>query len=195
MMLQTRKQVLFFYKPGFVPATESLKSVLRNKTATKEGRCMNTASDILNDKKNHDICCVTPQQTVSEAVKLMAEHRIGAILVKEGENFIGIFSERDFVRNSADEAFHPVKAKVADYMSAPLYWAPHDATLSTLQEMFLGLYIRHLPIQKEGRYIGVVSIGDVIRAELLEKDRQIKDLKRVASWKYYENWGWDRKLK
>ena len=154
---------------------------------------MNTASDILADKKNSDICCVSPRQTVSEAVKLMAENRIGAILVKEGDDFIGIFSERDFVRNSADDAFNPVKAKVADFMSSPLHWAPHDASVSTLQEMFLGLDIRHLPIQKEGRYIGMISIGDVTRADLLEKDRQIKELKNVASWKYYENWGWDRK--
>lgn len=154
---------------------------------------MNTASDILADKKNCDICCVSPQQTISEAIKLMADHRIGAILVKEGDDFIGIFSERDFVRNSADEKFNPTMAKVSDYMSAPLHWAPHDASLSTLQEMFLGLYIRHLPIQKKGRYVGMISIGDVIRAHLLEKDRQIKELKNVASWKYYENWGWDRK--
>ncbi len=121
---------------------------------------MNTASDILADKDNRKICSVSPQQTISEAVKLMAENRIGAILVKEGDGFIGIFSERDFVRNSADEKFNPIKAKVADYMSAPLHWAPHDASLSTLEEMFLGLYIRHLPIQKEGRYVGMISIGD-----------------------------------
>ena len=154
---------------------------------------MKTAGDILADKIDRDTCCVSPRQTVSEAVKLMAEHRIGAILVKDGEEMIGIFSERDFVRNSADESFNPVTAKVTDYMSAPLHWAPHDASLATLQEMFLGLFIRHLPIQKEGRYIGMISIGDVTRADLLHKDRQIKELKKVASWKYYENWGWNRK--
>jgi signal-transduction protein with cAMP-binding, CBS, and nucleotidyltransferase domain len=59
--------------------------------------------------------------------------------------------------------------------------------------MFVGLYLRHIPVQKNGQFIGMVSIGDVLRASLLEKDRQIKQLNSLASWQYYENWGWDRK--
>jgi hypothetical protein len=61
--------------------------------------------------------------------------------------------------------------------------------------MFLGLYLRHLPIKKDDRFLGMVSIGDVLRANLLEKDRKIKELNSMASWQYYENWGWDRTKK
>jgi predicted transcriptional regulator len=78
-------------------------------------------------------------------------------------------------------------------MSSPLHCAPHDATLTTLQEMFLGLFVRHIPIKKKEKFIGMVSIGDVLRANLLEKDQQIKELNSMASWQYYENWGWERK--
>ena len=77
-------------------------------------------------------------------------------------------------------------------MTSPLHFAPHDATLTQLEEMFLGLYLRHLPIKKNDRFLGMVSIGDVLRANLLDKDRKIKELNSMASWQYYENWGWDR---
>ena len=78
-------------------------------------------------------------------------------------------------------------------MTSPLHFAPHDASLTQLEEMFLGLYLRHVPVEKEGQFIGMVSIGDVLRANLLDKDRQITELNSMASWQYYENWGWDRK--
>jgi signal-transduction protein with cAMP-binding, CBS, and nucleotidyltransferase domain len=77
-------------------------------------------------------------------------------------------------------------------MTAPLHFAKHDASLAELEDMFLGLYVRHIPVKKDGQFIGMVSIGDVLRADLLAKDRKIKELNSLASWQYYENWGWDR---
>ena len=136
---------------------------------------------------------VSKEQTLFEAIQMMNEKKIGAILVKEGDDFIGIWTERDYLRNSSDPDFSPQTVKVGDYMSSPLHFASHDANLTQLEEMFLGLYLRHIPVQKDGSFIGMVSIGDVLRANLLEKDHQIKQLNSLASWQYYENWGWDRK--
>ena len=153
---------------------------------------MHTAEEMLKEK-SADVISISPDQTVMEAVKVMAKHRIGVVLVEKDGDLIGILSERDFLRNSADDQFDPSRAKVGDYMSAPLKYAPYDAELPTLQEMFLGLYVRHLPIKKGDRFIGMLSIGDVLRADLLDKDRHIKELKKMASWQYYDNWGWDRK--
>ena len=153
---------------------------------------MNTAEEMLKEK-DAQIISVSPDQTVMEAVQVMAKHRIGVVLVEKDGDLIGILSERDFLRSSADNQFEPSRAKVGDYMSAPLKYAPHDAELPALQEMFLGLYVRHLPIKKGDRFIGMLSIGDVLRADLLDKDRHIKELKKMASWQYYDNWGWDRK--
>jgi signal-transduction protein with cAMP-binding, CBS, and nucleotidyltransferase domain len=65
--------------------------------------------------------------------------------------------------------------------------------LIRIKEKFLGLFIRHLVIEKEGRQIGMLSVGDVLRASLLEQDLQIKELNAVASWEYCDDWGWDRK--
>ncbi len=153
---------------------------------------MKTAEDIIAEKGSETVC-VSKEQTLFEAIQLMNEKKIGAILVKEGDNMIGIWTERDYLRNSSDADFDPKAAKVVDHMTSPLHFAPHDANLTQLEEMFLGLYLRHIPVQKEDRFIGMVSIGDVLRANLLEKDRKIKELNSLASWQYYENWGWERK--
>jgi CBS domain-containing protein len=153
---------------------------------------MKTAEDILADK-GAEVTCVTRDYLVFDAIQIMNRHRIGALLVKEGDQVLGIWTERDLLRNSGDPGFNPKTARVGDYMSAPLHFARHDATLAALKDMFLGLFLRHLPVEKKGRFIGMLSIGDVLRADLLEKDRVIKDLNALASWQYYDNWGWDRK--
>ena len=59
-----------------------------------------------------------------------------------------------------------------------------------LKDKFLGLKLRHLLIEKEGKYIGLLSIGDVIKASIQEKDQELKNLNAMVSWEYYENWRW-----
>jgi signal-transduction protein with cAMP-binding, CBS, and nucleotidyltransferase domain len=153
---------------------------------------MKTAQDIIAEKGSETVS-VSKEQTLFEAIQLMNEKKIGAILVREGDDIIGIWTERDYLRNSGDPEFKPQTAQIGDYMTSPLHFADHDAKLTQLEEMFLGLYLRHIPVQKDGQFIGMVSIGDVLRASLLEKDHKIKQLNSLASWQYYENWGWERK--
>jgi CBS domain-containing protein len=152
---------------------------------------MKTAEEILAEKGN-EVVTVTREQTLLEAIQLMNEKKIGAILVEDGDEIIGIWTERDYLRSSGDPDFDPRTATVGDFMTSPLHFADHDADLARLEEMFLGLYLRHIPVRKDGEFIGMVSIGDVLRADLLEKDRKIKELNAMASWQYYENWGWGR---
>ena len=59
-------------------------------------------------------------------------------------------------------------------------------------DKFLGKHMRHLLIEKNGEYIGILSIGDVMRATMLEKDEELKRLNAIVSWEYYENWKWER---
>jgi len=155
---------------------------------------MKTAGDILNDKKR-DMVTVRPEQTIREALESMQVNRIGAILVKRGEKIVGIWTERDLARDILKREFNIDTAVVENYMSTRLYTASDDTPILKLQEMFLGLFIRHILITQRRKTIGLLSIGDVMRASLLEKDTQIRDLTAMASWEYYENWGWDRKLK
>ena len=155
---------------------------------------MKTAGDILNDKKR-DMVTVRPEQTIREALEHMQVNRIGAILVKRADKIVGIWTERDLARDILKRGFDIETAKVGDHMTTRLYTAPDDTPLLKLQEMFLGLFIRHILITQRRKTIGLLSIGDVMRASLLDKDTQIRDLTAMASWEYYENWGWDRKLK
>lgn len=155
---------------------------------------MKTAADILNDKKG-DMITVTPDQTIREALERMQVNRIGAILVAQAEKIVGIWTERDLARNILKRGFDIDTAKVGDHMTTKLYTAPDDTSILKLQEMFLGLFIRHILITRRRKTIGLLSIGDVMRAGLLEKDSQIRELTAIASWEYYEDWGWDRKLK
>jgi CBS domain-containing protein len=154
---------------------------------------MKTAEDILNDKAPGAIISVTPDQTVSEAIAKMDDANVGAILIEKEGEIVGIWTERDLLRATNQPDFRPNEIAIGDQMKSHLHCANHDTSVEQLEEMFLGLFIRHILIYKNDRFIGLLSIGDVLRASLLEKDRQIKKLNSLASWQYYENWGWDRK--
>jgi signal-transduction protein with cAMP-binding, CBS, and nucleotidyltransferase domain len=153
---------------------------------------MNTAEDIVRDK-NRGIVSIAHEATVLNACQVMLENKIGAILVHQNDKLVGIWTERDLLRHIVREGFDPRLAKVGDVMSSPLHSAPHNTPVHKLEEMFLGLFVRHLLVEKNGEYIGLISIGDVLRAGLLEKDRQFKAINALVSWDYYENWKWGRK--
>ncbi|MCJ8501684.1 CBS domain-containing protein [Desulfatitalea alkaliphila] len=154
---------------------------------------MKTAEDILNDKRPFKIITIAPDQTVAAAIQRMNQANIGAILVEDQGEMLGIWTERDLLRAMAQPDFDPRHAPIGDHMTTQLHSAAHDTEVVRLEEMFLGLFIRHILIRKADHYIGLLSIGDVLRASLLEKDRRIRELNSIASWQYYENWGWDRK--
>jgi CBS domain-containing protein len=153
---------------------------------------MKTAGEILKEK-NREMVCISHDKTVRDAVRLMNDNNIGAILVKKEDQIVGIWTERDLLRNINLPGFNPDADLIGDYMTTGLHTAEHDTSILKIKEMFLGLFIRHILIKKDGIYIGLLSIGDVLRATLIEQDRQIKSLNKIAGWEYYEHWGWDRK--
>ena len=155
---------------------------------------MNTAEDIVKDK-NMQILTVSHDETVLKTCRMMVENKIGAVVVEKNEELVGIWTERDLLRNITKEGFDPKTARVGNYMSSPIHTAPHDTHIHKLEEMFLGLFVRHLMIEKEDHYIGFISIGDVLRASLLEKDSKFKQINAFVSWDYYEDWKWGRKKK
>jgi signal-transduction protein with cAMP-binding, CBS, and nucleotidyltransferase domain len=123
----------------------------------------------------------------------MVFHRIGAILVKQGKRLVGIWTERDLAHCILEPGFNIQNTKIRSCMTKKLISAPHDTPVAKLEDMFTGLHIRHLLIEKKGEYIGLLSVRDIIRTSLLEKDRKIKELNAIASWEYYEDWGWDKR--
>lgn len=151
-----------------------------------------TAIDIL-DLKSPRRITVPPEATLRAAIEKMVEHNVGAMLVEEGGEMVGIWTERDHLKNFLVPGYDPETMRIRDFMKTELHITPAETPIMKLQELFLGLYIRHILIYRDGKYLGMLSIGDVMRAALLQKDREIKELHEIASWEYYENWGWHRK--
>lgn len=154
---------------------------------------MKTAEDILNEKRPFEVITIGPDQTVATAIERMNQANIGAILIKDDGDIVGIWTERDLLRAMAQPGFSPASAPIGQHMNTQLHSASHDTEVIQLKEMFVGLFIRHVLIRRDERFIGLLSIGDVLRASLLEKDRQIRELNSIASWQYYENWAWEHK--
>jgi CBS domain-containing protein len=153
---------------------------------------MKIALDIIEDK-NAGIVSVPLDSTICDAAKLMVEKRIGAMMVKEGDNYVGIWTERDLLRNILEPNFDPKTALIKDYMSTQLKSAPHTDTIYQLLDKLLGLRIRHLIIEKEGKIIGLISKRDITRATLVRKSKEYEELNKMVNWDYYEDWKWNKK--
>ena len=149
---------------------------------------MKTAWDILQDKGQLEIYCVPPETTVREALRVMTDNRIGAILVKQGDQYVGIWTERDLLWNSVDDGFEPSTSRIADVMVTDLVLTPHDDTVFALMDKLLGRRHRRMLIEKDGELVGFLSAGDVMKACLQEKSNELDHLKAIVSWEYYEDW-------
>ena len=148
---------------------------------------MKTAGDILSEKGGK-LIGVPHDMTIYDALAYMIEKKVGAIIVMKDSKAIGIWTSRDLMRNTVAEGFDAKASRVEEYMTKNILSAPHTDTAYNLMDKLLGLRINHLLVEKDGEYIGLISIGDVLRAGLLEKDRQFKDINDFVSWDYYENW-------
>ena len=146
-----------------------------------------TAESILS-QKGGDLYSVTLDSTVHDALTMMVENKVGSTLIKEGSRIVGIYTERDLMRNSIDPDFDLKTARMGDYMSKGLKFAPHTDSAYELMDKFLGLRLRHLLIDKDDEFIGLLSIGDVIKAALQDKTREFATLARFANWEYHEEW-------
>jgi CBS domain-containing protein len=139
------------------------------------------------------IISVEPDTTIVEALKLMLKNKIGAVLVKKGEDYVGIWTERDLMRNTITEGFDPKSAKIKDYMIKDLKTADCTDEIFQLEDKLLGMNLRHLLVKKKDKIIGLVSVRDVIQACLHDKDDELKKVNAIANWEYYENWQWMNK--
>lgn len=155
---------------------------------------MRTAEEILREKeKGVDIVSVDVDTTVHDALKVMLQKRIGAIVVRSREKIVGIWTERDLMKNTVTPGFEAKTAKIGGYMVTDILSAKHTATVYQLLDTFLGRRLRHLLIEKDGEYIGILSTGDVVKADLLEKTEELRELSSMVNWQYYDNWSLPKK--
>ncbi|WP_305989530.1 CBS domain-containing protein [Roseibium sp. MMSF_3544] len=151
--------------------SQSSKSNTSNETAT--------VRKIL-DTKGKDVFAVRPQNSLHEAVELLKEKRIGAVLVKDAEGKLqGILSERDIVRRLAETPGQTLGQKVEDIMTTNVeVCAPDDALISVLRKMTDGRF-RHMPVIENDTILGIVTIGDVVNYRLKELEYESLQLKQL----------------
>lgn len=124
---------------------------------------MNTPLSALLERKGPALHTVASSLTIAETVAEMNRHRIGCILVVEGEKLVGIFTERDVLRRVVGEGVDPKTKRVADVMSANVMTVSPEATVEETMVMFAERRCRHLPVLSGGKLCGLISIGDISR--------------------------------
>ena len=146
-----------------------------------------TAKDILQEKGGH-LVTASSDATVYQALTIMTQNKVGAIVVVEDDKIVGIWTERDLMFRALEEGFDPKTARLSDNMSVNLISANVNDTAYQLYDKFLGRRIRHLLIEESGDYIGILSVGDVMRANLQQATEELQQLNEMVSLEYYENW-------
>jgi CBS domain-containing protein len=151
---------------------------------------MKVAEEIL-DEKGRAMISVQQDVSLAYALKTMVKNKLGAIVVKDGNEVVGIFTERDLLQLIVQKKIDLEKIIISDCMVTDLFSAPHNDPIYLLLDKILGRRKRHIFIEKEGKFIGILSAGDVIKACLNERTKEMESL----SWDYYENWRWNAKKK
>lgn len=136
---------------------------------------MKTVRHLL-DAKGRDIHSLPPDASVYRAIELMAEKGIGALLVVEGGKLVGILSERDYARKVILQGRKSSETPVRDIMTAKVIYVSQDSTVEECMALMTDKRVRHLPVMEEGKLAGMISIGDVVRGVISEKEFLIQQL-------------------
>lgn len=136
---------------------------------------MRTVSDIIRKKGSH-VWSVTPGTTVYDTLKLMAEREIGAVVVLDQGRLVGIFSERDYARQVILKGRASKDTPVREVMSPRVMFVRPEHTVEDCMALMTDRRVRHLPVLREGGLLGMVSIGDVVKDMIAEKEFIIEQL-------------------
>jgi len=134
-----------------------------------------TVSGILN-QKGHQVYSISAEATVFEALQLMDEKNVGALLVKSGDQLLGVMSERDYARKVALKGKTSRETRVRDIISSPPITAIPSDTVEDCMKRMTSNRVRHLPIIEGDKLVGVVSIGDLVNWTISAQDATIEQL-------------------
>ena len=127
-------------------------------------------------KKRRDVHSLHPDATVYEAIEQMASKGIGALLVLESERLVGIISERDYARKVILKGKASRETRIREIMSHPVICARPELPIQDAMAIMTDKRIRHLPVTVEDRVVGVISIGDVVRGLIEDKEFEVQQL-------------------
>ena len=141
---------------------------------------MRTVRQLL-ETKSPEVFSVAPDAPVIDAIRLMAERRIGALLVMEGARLAGILSERDYARKVVLQGRSSKDTPVRDIMTAEVITVRPEDSSDHCMQVVTDKRIRHLPVMQGGDVIGVLSIGDLVRAVIEEQKQELDQLQRYIA--------------
>jgi CBS domain-containing protein len=144
---------------------------------------MTYVRDILNSK-TREVHSISADATVYEALKLMSEKEIGALVVMEGEKVTGILSERDYARKIILKGKASKDTLVREVMSSHLIQVRPENTVEECMIVMTGKHVRHLPVFDQGKFVGIVSIGDVVKSIISRQELLIEQLSNYIAGKY-----------
>lgn len=136
---------------------------------------------ILNEK-GHDVLSIRPEATLQDAASVLTRHRIGALIVRgDAGALMGIISERDIVRAIAEHGQAALALPVSARMTADVAVCEETATIAEIMETMTRDRIRHLPVVRDGKMCGIISIGDVVKSRIDETLREAEALKEYVA--------------
>jgi CBS domain-containing protein len=138
------------------------------------------------EAKGYDVWSVRPDTTIYEALQLLAEKGIGAVLVMENEELVGIFSERDYARKVVLQGKSSRNTPVQDGMTNRVIYVRPDQSVEACMALMTKHHIRHLPVLEGDRVVGVISIGDVVKSVISQQANTIHHLETYITKGYPE---------
>jgi CBS domain-containing protein len=142
-----------------------------------------TAAQVLK-RKGNDAWSVSPDATVYQAIEIMAEKRIGALLVLAGGKLVGIVSERDYARKVILKGQSSKETHVREIMTAPVIYVNPEDSVDECMKIITEKRIRHLPVIEGEQVVGVVSIGDVVKWIMSAQEHTIQQLQNYVTGQY-----------
>ena len=131
--------------------------------------------------KGSEIFSVTPEDSVLHAIEVMATRHVGALLVMNQGSLVGIISERDYARKVILKNRSSHDTPVGDIMTSPAISVTPEDTVHRCMELMTEGRFRHLPVVKSGRVLGILSIGDLVKAVIQEQSEHIEQLERYIA--------------
>lgn len=137
---------------------------------------MKTLQQILDTKKHKEVISIAPNRPVFDALVILAEYKIGALIVLEGEQLVGIFSERDYAREVVLKGKSSKTTHINEVMTAKVLSAKPTDTVEQAMSVMSEMRIRHLPIVANDKVVGVLSIGDLVKETIAYQKDLIRQL-------------------
>lgn len=143
-----------------------------------------TVQQVLKNKTFNKVLPISPEQSVHEALSMMAEYDVGALMVMSGQELVGILSERDYARKGILKGHHSKDTAVAEIMTSPVVSVTPRHTVDDCMNLMTEHHIRHLPVLDGEKVIGVISIGDTVKWVIRGQEHAIQALEGYITGVY-----------